>query len=101
MDRRLLVLVLMMELQLVDCARRDPGPAATITVAKPAVAVPAAVPVEASAPCPDEANTAVLGKLSPMFSLVQESVTVAWLDRRDYNLQCVRDWATGLKDTCM
>jgi hypothetical protein len=55
---------------------------------------------DAFAPCPEEANLAVLNKLFPVVG-TPHAVSKQWLDQEDTKLACIREWAKSLTDPCM
>jgi hypothetical protein len=52
------------------------------------------------APCPEEAQRAVLDKLWPVLE-VGDTPTFARLDRLDSDILCIREWAKSLQDACV
>ncbi len=60
------------------------------------------IAVVRSEPCPEEANAAVLNKLYPLLSRqIDVATTEMALQKSASDLQCIRDWAVTLDDSCI
>ena len=54
----------------------------------------------AMTPCASEIDGAVLRKITEVWSDTPQN-TVSDMDRFDYKLRCIREWADSLKDPCI